>query len=246
MTRAMKEVIVFGGGSGAKQIYNAIKDSCHVVSFVDNNEQRWGDRINGIPIVSPAEGIRRSIDEIYIGSLTGYNSIKKQLLQMEMPEWKINGDFLSTRVRARENFLVNYARQSDSRFLPEVCVAEGGVYQGEFASEINKNFPERKLFLFDTFEGFDSRDVLLEETDHLSDAKTSHLNDTSIEAVLSKMRNKESIIIKKGWFPETTRGIENTCFGFVNLDFDLYNPTLEGLRFFYPRIVEGGVLLVHD
>lgn len=242
----MKEVIIFGGGSGATQIYNAIKKSCHVIFFVDNNEQKWGDQIDGIPVFSPSEGLSRNFDEVYIGSLTGYNSIKMQLLQMGIPEWKINGDFLSTRVQARINFLANYARQYDGRFPHDVCVAEGGVYQGDFAAEIHKNFPDRKLFLFDTFEGFDSRDVLLEDMDHLSDAKTAHLNDTSVKAVLSKMKNKESIIVKKGWFPETTHGLESNCFGFVNLDFDLYKPTLEGLRFFYPRIVEGGVILVHD
>lgn len=33
---------------------------------------------------------------------------------------------------------------------------------------------------------------------------------------------------------------------FVSLDFDLYNPTLEGLRFFYPRMLKHGVILVDD
>jgi O-methyltransferase len=27
---------------------------------------------------------------------------------------------------------------------------------------------------------------------------------------------------------------------------DLYQPTLEGLKFFYPRLSPGGVMLVHD
>ena len=33
---------------------------------------------------------------------------------------------------------------------------------------------------------------------------------------------------------------------FVNLDMDLYQPTYEGLKFFYPRMKKGGVILVHD
>jgi hypothetical protein len=57
--------------------------------------------------------------------------------------------------------------------------------------------------------------------------------------------NPNNAIIRKGYFPETTQGIdENFCF--VNLDFDLYQPTLSGLEFFYPHMVEGGVILVHD
>jgi O-methyltransferase len=34
-------------------------------------------------------------------------------------------------------------------------VAEVGVYQGHFSAILNRAFPDRKLYLFDTFEGFD-------------------------------------------------------------------------------------------
>ncbi|MDR2361602.1 MAG: TylF/MycF family methyltransferase [Prevotellaceae bacterium] len=50
---------------------------------------------------------------------------------------------------------------------------------------------------------------------------------------------------KKGYFSETTNGIsENFCF--VNLDFDLYQPILSRIEYFYPRMVKGGVILIHD
>ena len=35
-------------------------------------------------------------------------------------------------------------------------------------------------------------------------------------------------------------------FSFVSLDVDLYQPTLCGLKFFYPRMSKGGVIMVHD
>ena len=69
---------------------------------------------------------------------------------------------------------------------------------------------------------------------------------TNQELVLEKMLYKEKVVIQKGYFPETTIGLENKKFGFVNLDFDLYKPTLEGLRFFYPKLVKGGCILIHD
>ena len=59
------------------------------------------------------------------------------------------------------------------------------------------------------------------------------------------MPNKEKCVVKKGYFPESTEGVDEV-FGFVSLDFDLYKPILEGLRFFYPRMVRGGVILVDD
>src|SRR4051812_35726084 len=43
--------------------------------------------------------------------------------------------------------------------IPGGSVAELGVYKGKFARFINQYFPQRSLFLFDTFEGFDKNDI---------------------------------------------------------------------------------------
>ena len=59
----------------------------------------------------------------------------------------------------------------------------------------------------------------------------SSFKETSLDVVMAKMTFGENVIVKKGYFPETTEGIEDT-FCFVNLDMDLYLPMLAGLRFF--------------
>jgi len=128
----------------------------------------------------------------------------------------------------------------------EYAMAEGGVFQGDFAKEINRCFPQHRLFLFDTFAGFDERDVRKEHSNGGADCQAGHLKITSVELVIDKMLFPDAVEIRKGYFPETTAGLENEKFFFVNLDFDLYNPTLEGIRFFYPRLHEDGVLLIHD
>lgn len=38
-------------------------------------------------------------------------------------------------------------------------VAELGVFKGDFAKHINRKFPDRKLYPFDTFEGFDEKEA---------------------------------------------------------------------------------------
>lgn len=53
------------------------------------------------------------------------------------------------------------------------------------------------------------------------------------------------VVIRKGYFPATAEGVE-ARFALVSLDADLYAPTLSGLRWFYPRMVSGGVILLHD
>ena len=123
-------------------------------------------------------------------------------------------------------------------------VAELGVYRGDFSKEINHYFPDRKLYLFDTFEGFDKRDAKVDKEKTFSSA-TQDFSKTSEELVLSVMEHRENCIIKKGWFPKTAEGVEDK-FCFVSLDTDLYQPIRAGLEFFYPRLVNGGVIMVHD
>lgn len=123
-------------------------------------------------------------------------------------------------------------------------VAELGVYKGRSAMLINKLFPSRKMHLFDTFEGFDPRDLDVEKQKGFSSGNVE-FEDTGIEAVLSRMPCREQCVIHQGFFPETVEGFEET-FAFVSIDVDLYQPILEGLRYFFPRLTKGGCIFVHD
>ena len=123
-------------------------------------------------------------------------------------------------------------------------VAEVGVFRGDFAKNINKAFPDRKLYLFDTFEGFDEKDIRLETKNNYS--KDGHdFSDTTTELVLRKMLHRENCIVKKGYFPETAEGLEDT-FSFVSIDVDLYEPTYNALYYFFPRLQHGGYIFIHD
>lgn len=42
------------------------------------------------------------------------------------------------------------------------AVAEFGVFKGDFATLINRSFPDRKLYLYDSFEGFKENELLSE------------------------------------------------------------------------------------
>ncbi|HEY2648268.1 MAG TPA: TylF/MycF/NovP-related O-methyltransferase [Puia sp.] len=123
-------------------------------------------------------------------------------------------------------------------------VAELGVYKGKFARYINQYFPDRILYLFDTFKGFDNRDVVSEKQKHFSSGDQD-FSDTSVEAVLHLMPFPQKCKPVKGFFPESAKDIEDR-FVFVSIDTDLYEPIYNGLRFFYPRLVNGGYIFVHD
>jgi O-methyltransferase len=55
----------------------------------------------------------------------------------------------------------------------------------------------------------------------------------------------ENCIIKKGYFPDTAKDIDE-CFAFVSINTDLYEPIYQGLCWFYPRLLRGGYIFVHD
>jgi O-methyltransferase len=118
--------------------------------------------------------------------------------------------------------------------------AEVGVYRGATSRFILACGAGRTLYLFDTFEGFPLED---REPGNLGD---SRFRDTSPEAVRRALGAGEDVRIRKGRFPATAAGLEAETFAFVLLDLDVYDPTLAGLEFFYPRLSPGGYLFVHD
>lgn len=120
------------------------------------------------------------------------------------------------------------------------AAAELGVYRGGFARCINLLLPERKLYLFDTFEGFDAAEAKGQAAGFVQ----AHRN-TGADRVLRLMPHPEKVIIKQGLFPASLGGLEDR-FALVSLDVDLEESTLAGLRWFYPRLNPGGYLLLHD
>lgn len=126
--------------------------------------------------------------------------------------------------------------------IPFGDVAELGVYKGNSAKLMTLLAPERTIYLFDTYEGFDQRDIVEEG---IPDSWPRY--ESTLESVRSVIGNKNNVKYIKGYFPDTTVEISNqTMFAFVHLDCDLYKPTSEGLEYFYPRLVPGGMLVIHD
>jgi glycosyltransferase involved in cell wall biosynthesis len=124
--------------------------------------------------------------------------------------------------------------------------AELGVWRGNTASVLAyyAHLGDRKTFLFDTYTGFDEKD--LKGLD--SHRKIGKFSNTSIELV-KKTINMEhySCNIISGYFPHSiTEDHKSRRYAVVSLDCDLYEPMKEGLNFFYPRLSHGGILLLHD
>ncbi len=123
--------------------------------------------------------------------------------------------------------------------------AELGVWRGNSAAVL-AHFAaaaQRSLYLFDTFEGFDSRDI-----SKVDPSTQQDFGNTS----MARLRE----VIGPGWdvcriaagrFPDTVRPEhEVRKYAVVSVDCDLYQPMKAGIEFFYPRMPPGGLLLLHD
>lgn len=125
-------------------------------------------------------------------------------------------------------------------------VAELGVFRGEFAQYINMAFPDRKCYLFDTFEGFDANEALNEvKNGNCTNAFVKAYRQTNVATVLEKMQHIENLVIKQGLFPESLKGLEDR-FAFVSIDVDFEESIYQALHYFYPRLNAGGYLFIHD
>lgn len=125
-------------------------------------------------------------------------------------------------------------------------VAELGVFRGEFAQYINMAFPEKKLYLFDTFSGFNEKEAEEEITKgHTNLFLTESLKNTSIDIVMKKMSCPNNVVVKQGLFPDSLNGLEDS-FAFVSIDVDFAESIYQGLKYFYQRLNRGGYIFVHD
>ncbi len=117
------------------------------------------------------------------------------------------------------------------------AAAELGVYRGYFARCINTLLPDRTLYLFDSFAGFLPGEA--------SDSFQAAHEAIAPEQVLAIQPHPEMVVLKPGFFPSSIGDTEDR-FCLVSLDVDFEQTTLEGLRWFWPRLNEGGYLLLHD
>lgn len=239
------KTVIYGATDTGKNIFLDIKDSADVILFLDDDPRKWGGEIDDVGIENPLKIRELDFDEVIVGVLTYRQEVYDRLISFGISPSKINTRYVDIPTYARIECLKSVAKLTEQESIAG-SVAELGVFRGEFAKEINRVFPDRKLYLFDTFEGFDERDTDTEVSKNYADVdKKGYFSNTSEEYVLSQMKYPEMCMIRKGFFPETVEDIEDS-FCFVNLDADLYAPTISGLRWFYPRMERGGVILVHD
>jgi hypothetical protein len=67
-----------------------------------------------------------------------------------------------------------------------------------------------------------------------------------LSQVRRNLRRFPNISYHPGWIPLTFRGLPDRQYRFVHVDVDLYDPTLDALRYFYPRLSAEGAIVSDD
>lgn len=243
----MQNIIIFGAGQSGRMIKNMLHGTCRSVSFMDNNYKALPEIIDGIPVVPPKELKNMEPDKVIV-------SVLNKEAAEEIGLWLIaegikESDILNIRnytklFDIRLSTLRLLAQEINERKI-EGSIGELGVYKGYLARELNILFNERKLYLFDTFSGFDNRDMEYEKKKRNGMQLRNDFSNTDIEQVKSMLPFPEKAVFCSGYFPDSAENIEDK-FALVSLDADLYLPTLNGLKYFHPRLSKGGCILLHD
>lgn len=143
----------------------------------------------------------------------------------------------------RKWVLREYARQVAPL---EGRLAECGVYRGASAWFLANELPDCDLHLFDSFEGLsavDANDSAVPETRGYWKKGSMR---AAVDEAQQNLRAFGNIHFHRGWIPARFDDVADFMFKLVHVDVDLYEPTLESVRFFYPRLVEGGVMIFDD
>jgi hypothetical protein len=122
-------------------------------------------------------------------------------------------------------------------------ILELGTYRGATATVLAKM--ARRLgttaWILDTFQGFNDADLQGIDASHRME-----FADTSLEAVRALV-GEQNVRYVRGYFPGSAAQLpDDLSFCLVHIDCDLYAPIRSALEYFYPRIVPGGYLIVHD
>lgn len=119
---------------------------------------------------------------------------------------------------------------------------EIGTFRGGGALHISNACPDREMFVFDSFEGFQNLKPGLDDI-----FGADWFKDTSAEIVgklFEPYKRKVSVI--KGFFPESAREIDLRPVSFCHLDVDVYEATLRSLEYLEDKLAPRSLIVLDD
>lgn len=109
---------------------------------------------------------------------------------------------------------------------------------------------DRKVWVADSFEGLPPPDLEKYPADAGLDLSQIDALAVSQEEVQRNFRRygllDEQVVFLKGWFKDTLPGAPIDQLAVLRLDADLYESTMDGLTYLYPKVAPGGCVIIDD
>jgi len=138
-------------------------------------------------------------------------------------------------------------------------VVECGCFRGlssylmcNYLRRHDSGFTGKGYHIFDSFQGLSvptTEDEIPEDhanAKNLKDMTRTGAFAASFKHVKDNLKAFPDIEFHPGWIPLTFGGVPERTYKFAHIDVDLYDPTLNCLEYFYPRLVAGGALVSDD
>ena len=138
-------------------------------------------------------------------------------------------------------------------------IAECGCWKGlssfilcHYLRKENPSFDGEGYHVFDSFRGLSKPT----DVDALSETIQTQLIEkfgcvegayaASLPEVKTALAAFPRIEYHDGWIPAVFDGLPEARYRFVHIDLDLYEPTRAAIEYFYPRLVDGGLMVCDD
>lgn len=153
-----------------------------------------------------------------------------------------------------ENFTANLELCEEFKDT-EGCVVECGVWRGGMSAAMTEVLGNsRTYYLFDSFEGLpDAKEIDGKEALQWQKDKNApnYFNNCAAEIEYAQeamsLSKADHVEIIKGWFNETLPSAKlDEPIAVLRLDGDWYDSTMDCMENLYPKVVEGGLVLMDD
>jgi O-methyltransferase len=139
-------------------------------------------------------------------------------------------------------------------------IIECGCWRGGFSIFLSKLFPHKKIWVLDSFEGFQNiNDAIYSysKTERHIPSFTANmvgpigipynetLNNFKLYGLDSDI-NKKRISIVKGFVRDTTKNLDIQQISLLRIDVDSYSAVLEVLYNLYDKVIKGGYIIFDD
>jgi O-methyltransferase len=261
--------IIFGAGNKGRMLLRVLNMPLNgdsgVLCFIDSDPQKWGSKVEDCPVMAPEYLLTLPMHSfmIYVAVGPGYDQVRDILTGYDLTE---NVDFVDAGITPMALTELNYEYRllwekirnrsllSDERLqvlhqfagaVPHLSgeVAEIGVYRGGTAYLLATIFSDqkRRVRLFDTFSGIPATAASMDIH------REGDFADTNLSGVAEFLQGFDNIAIHSGVFPDSvTPEADAASYCFVHVDADIYRSVCDCCEFFYPRLVQGGMLLFDD